>query len=203
MKKIDLYFDNPPSSIKEKLFVDKLKDLLEKKKKGENVEIEGYAPSDVKKELIKIFNNKCAFCESDISTGHHYDTEHFRPKNKYYWLAYEWSNFLLACRKCNSDCKGEQFPIEGVEVEHAILHFETEDRLYKDISHIHIKLIRAINGEDMRGNKLPKSLPFSSVRKACLTNFKTFFIDDNALFTLSQKEILNKVYGTLLKNIKE
>jgi hypothetical protein len=67
---------------------------------------------------------------------------------------------------------------------------------------IHIKLIRAMNGEDFRGNKLEKSPPFSAVRKACLIHFKTFFIDDNARFNPSQKEGLYKVYGMVLKAIR-
>jgi uncharacterized protein (TIGR02646 family) len=176
MRKIEDYFDNPPSSIQKKMFVDKLKDLLEKKKRGENVEIEGYAPADVKKELIRIFNNKCAFCESDISTGHHYDTEHFRPKNKYYWLAYEWSNFLLACRKCNSDCKGEQFPIEGDETMLPKIDFDKNTDTF--LAECHIKNLE--NEE----------------------RFKTFFIDDNVYFNSSQKEVLCKVYGMVLKVIR-
>ena len=111
MRKIEDYFKDMPILMKEKSYIQKLEILLEKKKRGEKVEIEGYAPPNVKKKLVEIFFNTCAFCESNISEGHHYDTEHFRPKSIYYWLAFEWSNFLLSCRKCNSDCKDEQFPI--------------------------------------------------------------------------------------------
>ncbi len=113
MKKVDDYLDNVPNCMRKKNYEDKLKTLVKKKKQGKKADIEGYAPEEVKKELIKKFHNNCAFCECNVSVGHHLDTEHFRPKDKYYWLAYEWSNFLLACRKCNSDCKNTQFPIEN------------------------------------------------------------------------------------------
>ncbi len=33
----------------------------------------------------------------------------------YYWLAYEWSNLLLSCSKCNNR-KRNRFPIEGIRV---------------------------------------------------------------------------------------
>jgi len=36
--------------------------------------------------------------------------EHFRPKRKYFWLAYEWDNLLLSCHDCNNS-KSEHFPI--------------------------------------------------------------------------------------------
>jgi hypothetical protein len=52
------------------------------------------------------------------------DVEHFRPKSSvcqgrgkkrevpgYYWLAYEWSNLLLACTSCNQRYKRDYFPL--------------------------------------------------------------------------------------------
>ncbi len=68
---------------------------------------------EVKKALEILFNDKCAYCESDVITTSAIDKEHFRPKtsikNKisktstrgYYWLAADWDNLLLACAHCN------------------------------------------------------------------------------------------------------
>jgi uncharacterized protein (TIGR02646 family) len=68
---------------------------------------------EVKKALEKLFNGKCAYCESDVVTTSAIDKEHFRPKTSvkdketkvsirgYYWLAAEWDNLLLACAHCN------------------------------------------------------------------------------------------------------
>lgn len=69
--------------------------------------------------------NKCCFCEKPVGVA---DIEHFRPKsawqdtrggrlNKpgYFWLAYSWSNMLIACNDCNSQAnKGNLFPVRGL-----------------------------------------------------------------------------------------
>lgn len=66
--------------------------------------------------LAKAFHHKCAYCEGKYCSGHHDHVEHYRPKSEvtedrkkldghpgYWWLAYEWTNLLLCCAKCNSD----------------------------------------------------------------------------------------------------
>lgn len=84
---------------------------------------------------------KCAYCETRVRGGYAGSVEHYRPKagvvvfarrgNRkdgagapprrrvrtrirpgYWWLAYEWSNWLYACDRCNA-WKGGQFPIQG------------------------------------------------------------------------------------------
>ena len=74
--------------------------------------------------LLAIFNHKCAYCETVISSNQPGDVEHFRPKGRvvdddfkpirvkyrkwgeidhpgYFWLAYDWDNLLPACIDCN------------------------------------------------------------------------------------------------------
>lgn len=84
-------------------------------------------------------HNKCAYCEMPLTATYHGDVEHYRPIAKvealtagerddtqgepkrsvlgrevgYDWLAYTWSNYLLACSKCNAVWKRNQFPIRG------------------------------------------------------------------------------------------
>ena len=83
-----------------------------------------YASDKVKERLRKIYNNKCAFCESDTTAGAVLQVEHYRPKakvtedtnhNGYYWLGYEWTNLLYACSSCNR-AKSTFFPIEKTGV---------------------------------------------------------------------------------------
>jgi hypothetical protein len=73
-----------------------------------------YAHTSVKRELIAMQHEKCAFCEAKplhVSDG---DVEHFRPKGGvrqadtdplqqpgYYWLAYDWANLMFSCERCN------------------------------------------------------------------------------------------------------
>lgn len=80
----------------------------------------------VKKQLLADQNQKCAFCEVTMA-GDYGAVEHYRPKTcwkendndklnypGYYWLAYEWTNFLCSCDKCNSAArKGNLFPLRN------------------------------------------------------------------------------------------
>lgn len=87
---------------------------------------------EVQPDLINLFHNKCAYCESIIISGEGV-VEHFRPKagaeslngkrqQPYYaWLAYEWQNLLWACRSCirprgptkRTLGKGNRFPVSN------------------------------------------------------------------------------------------
>jgi hypothetical protein len=108
---------------------EKIKDALINKNKHN---FRGYAQDDVKQELSKIYNNKCAFCETDTTAGSVLQVEHYRPKAKvteepahkgYYWLAYEWTNLLYACASCNR-AKANFFPlhINGIRVFQPVLN---------------------------------------------------------------------------------
>ncbi len=66
----------------------------------------------VKKELSELYNNKCAYCESDITVGAPNHIEHYRPKSIYYWLTYSWDNLLLSCPNCNVK-KKDKFDIRN------------------------------------------------------------------------------------------
>ncbi len=105
--------------------------------------------------LETIFHEKCAYCEGLYSAGSYMDVEHYRPKAKvthdnkrhntvkipgdgdgkvdhpgYYWLAYDWQNLLLACRKCNAgNGKMNQFPIDGTRASKPEDNLEAEEPL--------------------------------------------------------------------------
>jgi uncharacterized protein (TIGR02646 family) len=84
-----------------------------------------WAPDgEVRLTLIRLFHNKCAYCETPL-VGQRPNLEHFRPKanarntvrgtvdpDHYWWLFYEWENLYLACQECNIN-KRDQFPILG------------------------------------------------------------------------------------------
>jgi hypothetical protein len=66
-----------------------------------------------KKQLRLETGGKCAYCESPTDTVAHGDVEHFRPKSKYWWLAYCYDNYLYSCQICNEVHKGDEFPIHA------------------------------------------------------------------------------------------
>jgi hypothetical protein len=90
--------------------------------------------------LMQAQHGKCGFCEHKIRPGQTGDVEHFAPKSEistlvergkeveglsnvrgrkvrvvsdvgYWWLAYDWSNYLIACMRCNQVWKGSLFPV--------------------------------------------------------------------------------------------
>lgn len=65
----------------------------------------------VRDQLFAESNNKCAYCEATTKIVSPGDVEHFRPKSKYWWLAYCYDNYLVSCSVCNSTFKGNKFPL--------------------------------------------------------------------------------------------
>lgn len=109
--------DRPGSLVKGFLHFDNAIAELGRLKKWPEKYSTIYKSERVKEALIKLYHNKCAFC-NQIPKGSPIQVEHFRPKNGimneahsgYYWLGYEWSNLLLACGNCNST-KNNNFPL--------------------------------------------------------------------------------------------
>jgi len=83
---------------------------------AQNIDKQSYVGKDiyatVKEDLLKLYQNKCAYCECDISEGAYFHIDHYRCKSIYYWLAYSWDNLLLSCPACNQK-KKDRFPIKS------------------------------------------------------------------------------------------
>lgn len=80
---------------------------------------------------------KCAYCERIRDLSRELDVDHYRPKawitewdgsppivtdigpkevdvgHGYWWLAFTWSNYVLACKTCNGGFKRNLFPVAG------------------------------------------------------------------------------------------
>lgn len=76
---------------------------------GRPTELSGYEL--VKDELFAMQRNKCCYCEKREEQAKFRDVEHFRPKARYWWLAWTWENLLFACIDCNREYKRDQFPL--------------------------------------------------------------------------------------------
>lgn len=69
---------------------------------------------DVRGALYAMHGWVCAYCQCKLPRNDRGDVEHFRPKAgdcDYWWLAYVFENYLIACSKCNTDRKGSKFPL--------------------------------------------------------------------------------------------
>lgn len=83
-----------------------------------------FADPSVLEALREAFHDKCAYCESPDLPSAPLEAAHFRPpgdaigadgtesREHYWWLAYSWSNLVLACSDCIR-AKGNRFPVNG------------------------------------------------------------------------------------------
>jgi len=63
-------------------------------------------------------DNICWYCErkcfADSGANDQSPTvDHFRPISRFPHLAYEWSNWVFSCSRCNNVEKGDKWPVEG------------------------------------------------------------------------------------------
>jgi uncharacterized protein (TIGR02646 family) len=105
---------------------------------------------------FEAFRGKCAYCETLFIVDQHGDIDHFRPKGRvsdaghqiirlpsghphpgYFWLAYDWTNLLPACVKCNQRSRGpdgriygklDRFPVIGAHVSDPDVDIDTLER---------------------------------------------------------------------------
>ncbi len=103
MRKINKDFDDAPKILQD----------CARKNEGKLLENEIISSDCYKKSRAKLeeqFNEKCAYCETKYKSTSDTWIEHYRPKSEYYWLAYEWSNLIPTCTKCNRK-KNNYFPL--------------------------------------------------------------------------------------------
>jgi len=88
-------------------------ELIRARAAGGAIEFKSNVWKEAKPQLKVETGGKCAYCESPTDTVAHGDVEHFRPKSKYWWLAYCYDNYVYACQICNQVHKGDEFPIHA------------------------------------------------------------------------------------------
>jgi uncharacterized protein (TIGR02646 family) len=184
-----------------------------------------YKQQDTKNALKNIYHQKCAFCEQKIieckdnkledcsST-----VEHYRPKSRYYWLAYSWDNLLWCCRECNHN-KANKFETVKSQVEYEEsfkdkIHISTKN--YQEIEepkmiHPELESIRdvlfffngIIDSKDERVKYTIKTCELdrgklNEARKTIIDNFIEAVVDKRL-----KKESLEPIFKELLNEVKE
>jgi len=62
------------------------------------------------KELfLELCKNVCPICSKDVDIMD--DIDHYRPKSHYWWLTYNYENYLLLCSECDRILKNTAFPL--------------------------------------------------------------------------------------------
>lgn len=90
--------------------------------------------SKAKEQLIAESNGKCAYCEAPFTTVAYGDVEHYRPKSKYWWLAYAYFNYLPSCQLCNQRFKKAKFPIKNRKLKAPRITKRTSNRTLKRLA---------------------------------------------------------------------
>lgn len=113
----------PPTLVSAEIrcFVEGLKKRIEAGDTLKSKDFDGkyWRKDDVKRSLFEMHCGKCCYCERKRDEKREPDVEHFRPKAAvdgvqhpgYWWLAYDWTNYFFACKKCNQQHKKTQFPL--------------------------------------------------------------------------------------------
>ncbi|MCP4217222.1 MAG: hypothetical protein GY765_21440, partial [bacterium] len=113
-----------PKTLKSATVEKKQEEIAKKIKAEEELKSKDFEPywqnEDVKKSLYDYQHGKCCFCERKRDKKLESDVEHFRPKAGiteepghpgYWWLAYQWDNYFIACPNCNRMDKKNHFPL--------------------------------------------------------------------------------------------
>jgi hypothetical protein len=95
--------------------------VIEAQNQGSAYEWDETLWGELKDYLFRLFYQKCAYCEGARGAVTSGAVEHYRPKTGvledpghpgYYWLAYDFRNYVPVCSECNS-IKGKRFPIQN------------------------------------------------------------------------------------------
>ena len=108
------------------------KELLENERKIKKGELDRHKFlqsrwKKVKDQLKLEAYDKCAYCEAPNSMVAYGDVEHYRPKSVYWWLAYNYDNYLVSCQLCNQSYKSDNFPVKNARIKAPTITKTTKD----------------------------------------------------------------------------
>ncbi len=86
--------------------------------------------SELKSDFKELQSGRCAICEMKITEIANATIEHYRDKSYYWWLAYNPTNYYLACRNCNSYLKRSHFPLDD---EAKKVDYETRKNISEEV----------------------------------------------------------------------
>ncbi|WP_373097606.1 hypothetical protein [Zhongshania sp.] len=115
-----------------------------------------YRHQDIKNILFQSSLQKCAFCETKPGESGNIEVEHFAPKSIYPEMAFNWENFLPACRKCNGSKEDHDTVIEPI-----VNPYDTDP---EDIFHYTDIRIAANDNQECIGERTIRVCGLNSVR---------------------------------------
>jgi len=206
--------------IAQKIFPTSNKSSSKKEKKKAKVYADRFRTKDIKDSLESLYYKKCAYCEqkvirnSEEQTDDKSTVEHYRPKSKYYWLAYSWDNLLWCCHRCNQN-KSNNFEIVSNEVAYENLFkenihsstlgyqkIEKPKMIHPELESVLDKLTFNNGIIDSDDPRVQYTIETCELDRDDLNEKRQTIIDD---FTVSliDKKLKNESLETLLKNLMD
>lgn len=161
--------------------------LLLRGKRDNALEFKPHYWKPAKAQLRQESGGKCAYCEADTQVVAYGDVEHFRPKSRYWWLAYCYDNYLYVCQICNSQFKKDHFPISGVPMPEPTVNANTTD---EDLRQMAGKLAPDPL-HDEQGMPMATFLEQDRQEKPDLVN--PYFVEPESLFKWHSDPVLREV----------
>lgn len=141
----------------------------------------------------------CAYCQR-VASDRRGDVEHFRPKATYRWLMYDYGNYFLSCRVCNSNRKNKTFPVDP---ENTRVDYEHRDRLAQEGRLLIDPGVDPVDGwirVDYEGDACPMVAteavaddPVSSARIAATIDF--FFLNTDLEILTDRMQAVDETIG--------
>ncbi len=81
-----------------------------------------------KEQLLAETSGKCSYCEAPTHEVAFGDVEHYRPKSTYWWLAYNYDNYLASCQLCNQKFKKAKFSTARAKLRGPVVRKNSKDQ---------------------------------------------------------------------------
>jgi hypothetical protein len=151
-----------------------------------------------KAQLLIESANKCAYCEAPLKVVAYGDVEHYRPKSVYWWLAYNYENYLASCTLCNQAFKKDHFPLlsNKSKLKGPIVTKSTTDAKIKSLA-------AAINCDPLNeGEGMPYAEFLANHRKEKALLVNPYYDDPEKIFQYKVDDNLQEVEIAVAKTIK-
>lgn len=149
-----------------------------------------------KDQLLIESKNKCAYCDTPTKVISFGDVEHFRPKSKYWWLAYCYENYLPSCTSCNQLFKSDNFPILSSKMKSPSVTSKTPDAQLEKLA----PLINPDPLDEIKGMKWKEFAKRHKSEKAFLIN--PYYEDPETLIGYIADDNIKEVELLVLEGVK-
>ncbi len=133
----------------------------------------------VKPYLLEQSNRHCSYCDIYFTNSDASEVEHYKPKNQFSKLEFEWKNLFASCSVCNKQkeknykkYQNNQLPIQPDEVDYDFYKYFELNFLTGEL----------ITNEDLKGNDMKRAentIKYLGFNKGDKPNSRKYLILNN------------------------